>query len=210
MTCFIFAAGSFFALVERPAPGDLVIAADAGYQNCLAAGLTPDIIVGDFDSMPAPTGAQVVTLPVEKDDTDSLHAMRMGLARGYRDFVLYGGTGGSRADHTIANLQCLLFLVSHGARGRMYGDRVVYRVIHNESLSFPASCRGTLSLFCLDGQAKGVSLRGLKYPLDRYTVTSDFPIGVSNSFTGTEAEIQVEDGTLLIISDIQGDEFDSI
>ena len=210
MTCFIFAAGSFYGLVERPAPGDLVIAADAGYKNCAASGLTPDIIVGDFDSIPAPALPGVVTLPVEKDDTDSLRAMRMGLARGYKDFVLYGGTGGARADHSLANLQSLLFLVSHGARGRMYGDGVIYRVIHNESIRFPASCRGTLSLFCMDGRAQGVSIRGLKYPLDDYTVTSDFPIGVSNSFTGVPAEISVRDGTLFIISDIQGDELDTL
>ena len=210
MTCFIFAAGSFYGLVERPAAGDLIIAADAGYKNCLACGVTPDIIVGDFDSMPAPDLAGVITLPVEKDDTDSLHAMRIGLEKGYTDFVLYGGAGGSRVDHSIANIQCLLFLVSRGARGRMYGDGVIYRVIHDERISFPSSCQGTLSLFCMDGQARGVSISGLKYSLDDYTVSSCFPIGVSNSFTGSPAEVEVMDGTLLIISDIQGDEIEQI
>lgn len=210
MTCFIFAAGSFYGLVERPAAGDLVIAADAGYKNCLACGVMPDIIVGDFDSMPAPDVPGVITLPVEKDDTDSLHAMRIGLEKGYTDFVLYGGTGGSRVDHTIANIQCLLFLVSRGARGRMYGDGVIYRVIHDERISFPSSCQGTLSLFCMDGQARGVSISGMKYSLDNYTVSSCFPIGVSNSFTGSPAEVEVMDGTLLIISDIQGDEIEQI
>ena len=116
-----------------------------------------------------------------------------------------GGTGGSRMDHTIANIQSLLFLVSRCARGRMYGDGVIYRVIHDERISFPASCQGTLSLFCMDGQARGVSISGLKYSLDNYTVSSCFPIGVSNSFTGSPAEIEVKDGTLLIISAIQGD-----
>ena len=196
--------------MERPAAGDLIIAADAGYKNCLACGVTPDIIVGDFDSMPAPDLPGVITLPVEKDDTDSLHAMRIGLEKGYTDFVLYGGAGGSRVDHSIANIQCLLFLVSRGARGRMYGDGVIYRVIHDERISFPASFQGTLSLFCMDGQARGVSISGLKYPLDNYTVSSCFPIGVSNSFTGSPAEIEVKDGTLLIISDIQGDEIEQI
>lgn len=208
MTCFIFAAGSFYGLAERPVPGDFVIAADAGYKNCISAGIEPDIIVGDFDSMPAPSGDGVVVLPVEKDDTDTLRALRMGLSRGYRDFVIYGGTGGSRADHSIANIQCLLFLVSHEARGRIYGDGVVYRTLHNESCHFPAVCTGTLSLFCLDGRAEGVSIRGLKYPIEDYTVRSDFPIGVSNSFTGVPAEIEVKNGTLLIISDIQGDKLD--
>ena len=160
--------------------------------------------------MPAPDVPGVISLPVEKDDTDSLHAMRIGLEKGYTDFVLYGGTGGSRADHTIANIQSLLFLVSRCARGRMYGDGVIYRMIHDEKIRFPASCRGTVSLFCMDGQARGVSISGLKYSLDNYTVTSCFPIGVSNSFTGSPAEVEVKDGTLLIISDIQGDNIEQI
>ena len=203
--CFIFAAGTFFGLRERPAPGDFVIAADAGYRTCQKEGIIPDLLLGDFDSMEQPDFPNIHRSPVEKDDTDSLHAMRIGLEKGYTDFVLYGGTGGSRVDHTIANIQSLLFLVSRCARGRMYGDGVIYRVIHDEKLRFSAACQGTLSLFCIDGQARGVSISGLKYSLDNYTVTSCFPIGVSNSFTGSPAEVEVKDGTLLIISAIQGD-----
>ena len=203
MTCFIFAAGSFYGLVERPQPGDLIIAADAGYRCCAGLGLRPDIVVGDFDSMPAPAGETLLRLPVEKDDTDTLYAMRVGLERGFRDFVLYGGTGGSRRDHTLANWQSLLFLASRGARGRMYGDGVLWCVLKNERMLFPASMRGTLSLFCLDGEARGVSLRGLKYKLDKALLRSDFPLGVSNSFVGQEASVEVEDGTLLMMYEIQ-------
>lgn len=203
MTCFIFAAGSYYGLVERPQAGDLIIAADAGYRHCVEAGLRPDFVVGDFDSMPAPEGETLLRLPVEKDDTDSLRAMRLGLQRGYRDFVLYGGAGGSRADHTLANLQCLLFLVSQGARGRMYGDGIVYRVIHNERVDFPAGAHGTLSLFCPDGETRRVTLRGLKYETEQTVIRSDFPIGVSNSFTGRAASVEVGDGSLLMIYDIQ-------
>lgn len=203
MTCFIFAAGGFYGLVERPQPGDLIIAADAGYRCCAGLGLQPDIVVGDFDSMPAPAGETLLRLPVEKDDTDTLYAMRIGLERGFRDFVLYGGTGGSRSDHTLANWQSLLFLASRGARGRMYGDGVLWRVLRNERMRFPASMRGTLSLFCLDGEARGVSLRGLKYELDGALLRSDFPLGVSNSFLGQEASVEVADGTLLMMYEIQ-------
>ena len=112
--------------------------------------------------------------------------------------------GGSRADHTIANLQGLLFLSSHGAHCRMYGDGVVWSVLHNEKVSFPAGCGGTLSLFCMDGAARGVTIRGLKYELTDAEIRSDFPIGVSNSFTGAAASVEVRDGTLIMIHDIFG------
>ena len=183
-TCYIFAAGSFYGLTEYPSEGDFVIAADAGLGE-------------------APDGSNVFQLPVEKDDTDTIYAMRVGLERGYTDFVVYGGTGGSRADHTIANLQGLLFLSSHGAHCRMYGDGVVWSVLHNETISFPAGCSGTLSLFCMDGAARGVTIRGLKYELTDAKIRSDFPIGVSNSFTGA-ASVEVRDGTLIMIHDIFG------
>lgn len=204
MTCYIFGAGSFFGLAEKPKTGDLILAADAGYRNCLACHVKPDIVIGDFDSMKAPEQETLLRLPVEKDDTDTLYAMRIGLERGCRDFVIYGGTGGSRADHTIANLQSLLFLVSHGARGRMYGDGVLWRVIRNERVCFPASAHGTLSLFCPDGEAWGVTIMGLKYELENGIVRSDYPIGVSNSFLGREAYVEVLDGNLLMTYETDG------
>lgn len=203
-SCYIVGAGDFFGFVKTPGPGDYVIAADAGYKYCLAEKVTPDLVVGDFDSLgAAPDFPNIVKMPVEKDDTDTLHAMRIGLEKGYTRFEIYGGTGGKRPDHTIANLQCLLFLVKNGARGAMYGDGVLYTVIHNETLCLPPRPDGNISVFCLDGQALGVTLKGLKYPLNDYTLSSDFPIGVSNSFTGSPAEISVKDGTLILTYDIQ-------
>ena len=86
----------------------------------------------------------------------------------------------------------------------MYGDGVVWSVLHNEMISFPAGCGGTLSLFCMDGAARGVTIRGLKYELADAEIRSDFPIGVSNSFTGAAASIEVRDGTLIMIHDIFG------
>lgn len=203
MRCFVFAAGSYYGLPERPEPGDLVIAADAGYAACRAAGLRPELVVGDFDSSEEPAGERVLRLPVEKDDTDTLHALRIGLRRGCRDFVLYGGTGGARPDHTLANLQCLLFLAEQGARGRLYGDGVVWRVLRGEEIAFPAAMRGTLSLFCLGAEARGVTLRGLKYNMEQGTIRPDFPIGVSNSFVGAAATVAVGEGSLLMMTEIQ-------
>lgn len=92
--CFIFAAGTFYGLRERPAPGDFVIAADAGYQTCLRVGVTPDLLLGDFDSMEIPADfSNIRRSPVEKDDTDTMLAIKTGLAEGCGEFYLYGGTG---------------------------------------------------------------------------------------------------------------------
>ena len=203
--CAIVSGGSFSPL-DGIGRADFVIACDKGCEYTAACGIKPDLLVGDFDSYTGekPEDVPVLGLPCEKDDTDTIYAMRVGLERGYTDFVVYGGTGGSRADHTIANLQGLLFLSSHGAHCRMYGDGVVWSVLHNEKVSFPAGCGGTLSLFCMDGAARGVTIRGLKYELADAEIRSDFPIGVSNSFTGAAASIEVRDGTLIMIHDIFG------
>lgn len=197
--CIIVGAGDFFGFHSGSAPEDLLIAADAGYRWCVQQQVTPDLVVGDFDSLgTAPDHPNIIRMPVEKDDTDTLAAIRIGLEKGYRQFELYGVTGG-RADHTIANLQCLLFLHRHGARGRMHGKGIIYRGICNETVTFPASARGDVSLFCLDGIARGVTIRGMKYELTDADVTSDFPVGCSNSFLGIPSSVTVEDGSLIAI-----------
>ena len=204
--CYIVGAGSFYGLHTRPGPGDLVIAADGGYAYCQEAGVTPDLVIGDFDSLgEAPAGENVVRLPVEKDDTDTLAAIRLGLDRGFRDFRFYGSTGGDRPEHTLANLQCLLFLAEHGASGYLYDRASVVTAVKNGALTFPAGCRGNLSVFTISGPARGVTLRGLKYGLEDGVLTPDLPLGVSNSFTGTAAEISVCDGTLLVWYDLQAE-----
>ena len=193
----IFCAAEFDALAAPVGAEDFLLAADGGLRHLNKLNLKPHGILGDFDSLGfVPEGAQV--FPVEKDDTDSIYAMRMGLERGYRDFVLYGGLGGSRMDHSIANLQSLLFLAARGARGRIYGDGSCCTLIKNESISFPAEMKGNVSVFCMDGEARGVSIKGLKYELENAVLRSDFPIGVSNSFTGKTGHIAVRQGTLLV------------
>ena len=122
--CFIFAAGTFYGLRKRPeSTGDFIIAADAGYRICQAQRIVPNLLLGDFDSMTPPADfPRLRRLPVEKDDTDTLAALRIGLEQGCMEFHVYGGTGGKRLDHTLANLQSLLFLRRHGARGYLYDD----------------------------------------------------------------------------------------
>lgn len=199
--CFIFAAGTFYGLRQRPGEtGDLVIAADAGYQTCLQAGIVPDLLLGDFDSMEAPADfSRVRRLPVEKDDTDTLAALRTGLEAGCGEFHIYGGTGGKRLDHTLANLQSLLFLRRRGARGWLYGDDFVWTVIENEALEVPGTVEwGLFSAFCLGDRAEGVDETGFQYPLEEAVLTPDFPIGVSNHITAPPARISVRKGALAV------------
>ncbi len=196
--CHIVAACETGALPARR-DGDLVIAADAGYLHLAAQGIKPDLVVGDFDSLGfVPQGEAIVRHPARKDDTDTLLAIKLGLERGYRRFHLYGCLGG-RLDHTVANLQALGYLCAHGARGFLIGDRETATLMRNTSLRFRDSARGTLSVFAHGGEARDVTLDGLSYPLDRAVLTPDFPLGVSNEFTGVPATVQVGDGALLVV-----------
>lgn len=205
--CYIIGAGDFYGLREAPDDSDYVIAADAGYKYCRENNIIPDLVLGDFDSLGiAPEHPNVMELPVEKDDTDTMFALKLGLEKGYRSFYIYGGLGGEREDHTYANLQSLLFLANHGARGWLFGKSCIWTVIKNTSVRLGGS--GNVAVFCPDGTAKGVTLKGLKYELDNAVISSDFPLGVSNSMAKAEAEISVSDGTLLIMYDIDAGELD--
>ena len=197
--CVIFCAAEFDGLLGD-IPGDaLVIAADGGLRHTQALGLTPDIILGDFDSLGyVPADSQVY--PVEKDDTDAMLAVRVGLERGCDRFLFYGAMDGPRLDHTVANFQTLAFLSTHGARGWLIGRDYIATVLCGERIEFSGEAAGILSLFCLGASAE-VSIEGLKYGLDRGTLTPDFPLGVSNHFMGCPARIAVHSGLVLALWD---------
>lgn len=197
--CYIVGAGSFYDAGFAPGPGDYVVAADGGYQTLLDRGVPMDLVVGDFDSMGfRPDHPGVVELPAEKDDTDMMAALRLGLERGFRRFRLYGGAGG-RVDHTLANLQSLVWLSKRGCGGELIGDGWTAAAVTDGTLAFGAERRGYVSVFCQGDRAEGVWLRGLKYPLTDAVLTCDFPLGVSNEFTGVESSVTVERGTLLVV-----------
>ena len=198
--CVIFCAGEFDGLAAPVVPGSYVIAADGGYAHTQKLGITPDCVLGDFDSLGyTPTDAAV--FPVEKDDTDAMLAVRCGLRRGCRRFLLYAGLDGPRLDHTVANYQTLQFLADHGAVGYLIGSRQIVTVVKNGQLTFPETAAGTVSVFCLGPAARGVTLKGLQYPLENGTLEPGFPLGVSNHFTGEKAVIRVEKGSLLVFYD---------
>ncbi len=199
--CFIFAAGTFYGLRKRPeSTGDFIIAADAGYRICQAQRIVPNLLLGDFDSMTPPADfPRLRRLPVEKDDTDTLAALRIGLEQGCTEFHIYGGTGGKRLDHTLANLQSLLFLRRHGARGYLYDDDFLWTVIEDETLEVSRQVEwGLLSAFCLGDRAEGVDESGVQYPLKNACLMPDFPLGVSNHIIESAARISVQKGVLAV------------
>ena len=193
----IFCAAGFDGLLEPVKEDDFLLAADGGLKHIQSLGRKPDEILGDFDSLGyVPENSS--RFPVEKDDTDSMLAIRRGLALGYREFWLYGSLDGPRLDHTAANYQALQYLADHHAFGYLIGKDYLVTVVKNGSLRFPAGCRGTVSVFCQGSDAHGVTLKGLYYPLENAVLTSGFPLGVSNHFTGQAAEIAVTQGSLLV------------
>ncbi len=198
--CFVVGAGDFFGLLIRPEAGDLIIAADGGYDHLKREKIEPDIVVGDFDSRDGniPDHPNVIMLDVQKDDTDIAHAVGIGLERGYRDFRIFGGTGG-RESHTIANIQMLTGLAKKGAHAWLYGRDSVITVIHNDSLMFSEVTEGMVSVFSLSDRAEGVDILGMKYTMQDGVLTNDTALGVSNMLIGKEAHISVKKGTLLII-----------
>ena len=201
-TCIIFCAGGFEKLARPVDASDFVLAADGGLAHLQKLGVVPHGIIGDFDSLGyIPEGAQV--FPVEKDDTDSMLAVRKGLELGYRRFEIYGALDGKRLDHTIANLQTLAFLSEHGAAGYLVGLKYMATAVCSSTIRFLPEAKGIISVFCLGKDAKEVSLRGLKYPLDNGTLTSGFPLGVSNHFVGKTAEISVGSGILTVLYDVE-------
>lgn len=176
--------------------GDILIAADGGYENL--HGLRPDLVVGDFDSLGfVPPDEEIIKHPVRKDDTDTMLAVKLGLQRGFDTFVISGGYGG-RFDHTFANIQTLAYIASAGGRGYLIMDDQWLTVVRDK-IHFPEGLHGNISVFALGGNAEGVYISGLDYSLENGCLTPDFPLGVSNAFIGTEAEVSVQKGNLLIV-----------
>ena len=177
-----------------------MIAADAGLKHLEALGLAPDLLVGDLDSLgKAPEGLPLLRHPVEKDDTDMELALNEGAARGYRRFLLYGGSGG-RIDHFLANLQLIAHASREGLNAILVCPDFDAYALTDDTLRLPGAPKGTLlSVFCLGEDAQGVFLSGLKYPLNNARLTAFHALGVSNAHTGAPVEICVQSGTLLVL-----------
>ena len=202
MTCYIVGAGEFYGEL-CPVSGDLVIAADGGFDTLAKLGIKPNILIGDMDSIgdkAERSGIGFIRHPVEKDETDSYLAYREGLRLGYRDFRLYGGVGG-RPDHTFANYSLLLGAKNDGCNITLIDKNFEIFVIKNEEVTLIGKEGATFSVFAFGGDAEGVTVAGAKYTCTDALLSESFPLGVSNSFLRGDVRISVTRGALLIMKE---------
>ncbi len=196
--CRVIGAGECDKIDFKKQDKDLIIAADGGCVYLENAGIIPDIIIGDFDSLGyVPKGDEVVKLNPVKDITDMDAAVKEGIKRGYTEFHLYGACGG-RIDHTLANIQLVASLAQNNIKAYIHGDMIVTAVCNGE-IKFTSDNKGYVSVFSHSDKCCGVTIEGLKYSLDNAELNNTFPLGVSNEFIGSESRIKVEKGTLIVI-----------
>ena len=205
-TAFIYTGGTVFDeyLTEKPEKGDLVIAADAGYLTAKRLGITPDVILGDFDTLGEeniPDGVECLRVPREKDDTDTQLAVKVAIERGAGEIVIVGGLSG-RIDHTLSTLAILEDLWER-KENRIYAiltdgkNRV--RFIRNSGTILPRSQYRYFSLIAADETVKGITLDGCKYPLKNGRISRRNQWVVSNEITGNCALIEIRRGGAWII-----------
>ena len=197
--CYIVGAGECKKLDFTKKDGDIVIAADGGYKYLQRAGIKPDIVIGDFDSLgKAPEGEKIIRLKPEKDVTDTYAAVSEGIKCGYSRFNIYGASGG-RIEHTLANIQLIASLAEKNMQASIFDGSTVITAITAKTLRFDSAYNGYISIFAHSDKCTGVCLRGLKYPLENAELNNLFPLGVSNEFLGVESEIVIGNGTAIIV-----------
>lgn len=199
--CYIVGAGDNSGTNFTKKENEYVIAADGGLETLNKINILPDIIVGDFDSLGyVPKGDNVIKHKIEKNDTDMMLSVQMAMEKGCKDIEIWGGTGG-RIDHTIANIQTMLYASKRHIKIKMTDRQNVYYVITEESITLKEKPAGNLSVFAIGGEALNVNITGAKYKAKGLDLQPDNPTAVSNSYIGNEVVISVEKGSVLIISD---------
>jgi thiamine pyrophosphokinase len=189
-----------------------IVCADGGLGHALAAGVAPDVVIGDFDSvsegdlarLPDDGSVEVIRLNPEKDDTDMIAAVKHAISKGLLDFIIIGGLSG-RFDHSFGNVQALSFLLDMKCRGWVIDGANRCTMIGSDrncaaAITIEPMPSGYFSVFSYTERSEGVTIRNAKYETEKIVLTHSWPRGVSNEFIeGKNVEISVDDGRLLII-----------
>ena len=206
---------------------DYYIYCDAGLKHQARLGVWPDLIIGDFDSYSkaemerkyqeiknahedslnqnqkqaqaaARKPPELIVLPCEKDDTDTVFAVKEAMRRNFAEFLLVGVIG-QRLDHTLANVSILYMLDEAGKEGRILDDYSEMQLVSGSPVRIDDTC-AYFSLLNVSGQAEGVTIKHAKYPLQDATIHCEYQYGVSNEvLPGETAEVTVARGKLLLI-----------
>lgn len=178
---------------------DYVIFCDSGLKHLDHLQAKPSLIIGDFDSHDNPhLDVETIVLPSEKDDTDTVCAVKEALQRGFDDFLLIGVVG-ARLDHTLGNLSILLYLDSLGKKGCIIDDYSEMEIVSSKPVSI-CDQYSFFSLLNITGCANGITVTGAKYPLTDAEISSEYQYGISNEvLPGQKATVIVKSGKLLLI-----------
>ncbi|MFA5851816.1 MAG: thiamine diphosphokinase [Spirochaetales bacterium] len=188
-------------LAER---ASLIIAADSGFDSARKAGIEPDLIVGDFDSVEDKAAlaafpvSKIIKFPMDKDDTDTEIAVSTATARG-ADYLMIAGGGGGRLDHLLA-MSCLFDRGETAPREWHTSRESVYYIRQGELARFTLGQDSIVSVFpvgALEG-CRGMTSSGLKWPLEGLNWPSGY-FGISNRALGGNAEILAGSSDLLVI-----------
>lgn len=179
--------------------GDFFIFCDGGFNHAKALSVEPNLIVGDFDSCAKPkTDIETITLPKEKDDSDTFFAVKEGLHRGFKDFLLLGVIG-ERFDHSMVNVSALFYLYKNGAKSCLIDDYSVMKIVGQEKTFIDKAC-SYFSLLNVDGVAEGVFVSGAKYQLENARLTCEYMYALSNEvLPGATPFVYVQKGNLLLV-----------
>ena len=190
---------SYQAVWEYLNPDDFNIFCDSGLCHQEGLGIEPHLIVGDFDSHENPhLNVETIVLPREKDDTDTVFAVKEAVKRGFDDFLLLGVVGG-RLDHTLGNVSILLMLHSLGKRALLVDDYSEMEIVSKAPV-FVDDSFAFFSLLNISGTAGGITVEGAKYPLRDAEIPCTWQYGISNEvLPGQQARVSVEKGELLLV-----------
>lgn len=177
---------------------DYNIICDGGLRHLETLGMIPHLIVGDFDSHPNPEAdVETIVLPCEKDDTDTVFAVKEALRRGFDSFLLIG-VAGERLDHTLGNLSILQMLHSMGRKAVLLDDYSEMEIVSREPV-YVADSFAYFSLLNISGTAKGITVKNAKYPLWDAEITCEYQYGISNEPLPGGSRISVGEGRLLLV-----------
>lgn len=185
-------------LINYAKESDYIICADGGYKHAIECGIKPDILVGDFDSVNEPEDFLMkIKLKAEKDETDTMYALKMAFSKKPASIIIYGGIG-DRLDHSYANI-CLLNSCLEHEINAFVTDGKTKAYLTDNKLSLNEPIGTTVSIYSFSDVSLNVSIDGFKYPLKNAILSKFNIIGTSNLTTSKKAEITVEDGILMII-----------
>ena len=178
---------------------DFYMFCDGGLKHMAPLCLTPDLIIGDFDSWKGPRpDAETIVLPREKDDTDTVYAIKEAMKRGFETFLLIGAAG-ERLDHTLVNVYALLMLDSAGKRARLIDDYSEMEIVSKSPAYIPDSFP-YFSLLNISGTAKGITIENARFPLENGEISSEYQYATSNEvLPGKTAKVEIRTGKLLLI-----------